>query len=288
MFATRIVAVGSSKFLENDTAEQVGANFFTNSIDWLVKKNAVLDIAPKKPQEYGVSLIPMSYRTVVWTAACLHPGRGPGLRHRHLVFPPQITVRFVMFRNSSTYVYLAIALGLFCYVTFIDKKIPGTKEREEAETQLFKFNPDDVTGLEITNLHGFFFFEKEDGHWEITQAGQHPRRRRHRRWRHQPDRLRPAAARDRGRWQLRQGRIQPEGMGPASHRGRARRHSHQGQAVRTARRAQDGDQRQMSMPALPAARTSRCGSSPARSRTCLKRTCPISAAAMSSISIPTT
>jgi hypothetical protein len=74
-----------------------------------------------------------------------------------------------MLRNSSTYVYLAIALGLFCYVTFIDKKIPGTKEREEAQKQLFTLNPDDVTGLEITNLHGFFFFEKVDGHWEIRK-----------------------------------------------------------------------------------------------------------------------
>ncbi len=75
-----------------------------------------------------------------------------------------------MFRNSSsTYIYLAIVLGLFCYVIFIDKKIPGTKESEEAETQLFQLNPDDVISLEFTNLHGFFFFQKVDGHWEIRK-----------------------------------------------------------------------------------------------------------------------
>jgi ABC-type uncharacterized transport system involved in gliding motility auxiliary subunit len=74
MFATRIVAVGAAKFLENDTQDPVSANFFTNSVDWLVKKNAVLDIAPKKPQEYGVSLNPISYRTVVWCAAFFIPG----------------------------------------------------------------------------------------------------------------------------------------------------------------------------------------------------------------------
>lgn len=74
MFATRIVAVGASKFLENDSAESVGANFFTNSIDWLVKKDAVLDIAPKKALQYGVSLNPISYRTVVWCAAFFIPG----------------------------------------------------------------------------------------------------------------------------------------------------------------------------------------------------------------------
>ena len=74
MFATRIVAVGASKFLENNTADATGANFFTNGLDWLVKKDAVLDIAPKKPQEYGVSLNPISYRTVVWCAAFFIPG----------------------------------------------------------------------------------------------------------------------------------------------------------------------------------------------------------------------
>ncbi len=74
-----------------------------------------------------------------------------------------------MFRNSSTYIYLAVALGLFCYLAFIDKKIPGTKEREQAETQLFQLNPDDVTGLEITNLHGFFYFQKINNHWEIAK-----------------------------------------------------------------------------------------------------------------------
>jgi ABC-type uncharacterized transport system involved in gliding motility auxiliary subunit len=74
MFGTRVIAVGSSKFLENDTADNVGENFFTNSIDWLVKKNAVLDISPKKPQEYGISLNPISYRTVVWCAGFFVPG----------------------------------------------------------------------------------------------------------------------------------------------------------------------------------------------------------------------
>ena len=74
-----------------------------------------------------------------------------------------------MFRSSSTYVYLAIAVGLFCYLTFVDKKLPGTKDIEQAETQVFQLNPDDVVALELNNLHGFFYFEKVDGHWEIRK-----------------------------------------------------------------------------------------------------------------------
>jgi len=74
VFATRIVAIGASKFIDNETIEQVGANLFSNSVDWLVKKDAVLDIAPKKPSEYGVALSPMSYATLAWTASGVIPG----------------------------------------------------------------------------------------------------------------------------------------------------------------------------------------------------------------------
>jgi len=71
---TRIVLVGSAHFLENDSADPVSTNFFINALDWLVKKNAVLSIEPKRPQEYGVSLSPMSERTVDWTALIVIPG----------------------------------------------------------------------------------------------------------------------------------------------------------------------------------------------------------------------
>lgn len=74
-----------------------------------------------------------------------------------------------MSRYSSTYTLLFIAVGLICYLTFVDKKLPGTKALEEQEKQLFQLDPDEVTGLEITNLHGFFFFEKVDGHWEVRK-----------------------------------------------------------------------------------------------------------------------
>ena len=72
--ATRLVVIGSSKFVRNDTADTVGINFFTNSVDWLVKKQAVLDINPKIPQQYGLSLSPMQARTVGWMSLFFIPG----------------------------------------------------------------------------------------------------------------------------------------------------------------------------------------------------------------------
>jgi hypothetical protein len=73
-----------------------------------------------------------------------------------------------MFRSRSTFVYLVVVLGLVCYVTFIDKKIPGTAQLAASEAQLFKFDQDAVTGLEIDNVKGSFVFQKKNDHWEIT------------------------------------------------------------------------------------------------------------------------
>lgn len=73
-FATRVVAVGAARFLENANQDAVGSNFFTNSVDWLVKKNAVLDISPKIPQQYSLTLNPISLRTLMWCALFFIPG----------------------------------------------------------------------------------------------------------------------------------------------------------------------------------------------------------------------
>jgi ABC-type uncharacterized transport system involved in gliding motility auxiliary subunit len=76
---TRVIAIGASKFLENDVAmakgeaDTLGANFFNNCLDWLVKKDATLDIAPKVPQDYGVNLSPMSGRTLAWVCEFFIP-----------------------------------------------------------------------------------------------------------------------------------------------------------------------------------------------------------------------
>jgi ABC-type uncharacterized transport system involved in gliding motility auxiliary subunit len=72
--AARIVAIGAAKFLQNSVAEPINLNLFANALDWLVKKDAVLDIAPKIPQEYDLSLSPLQTRTVEWTALIVVPG----------------------------------------------------------------------------------------------------------------------------------------------------------------------------------------------------------------------
>ena len=73
-----------------------------------------------------------------------------------------------MFSGRSTFIYLVVVLGLVCYLTFIDKRIPSTSDAAKAELHLFTFDQSLVTGLEITNVHGSFTFENKNDHWEIT------------------------------------------------------------------------------------------------------------------------
>jgi ABC-type uncharacterized transport system involved in gliding motility auxiliary subunit len=73
MPATRVVAVGCSTFLQADAENSVAVNFFTNGIDWMVKKDAVLDIAPKKPTDYGLTVNPVSFRTTFWITVVFLP-----------------------------------------------------------------------------------------------------------------------------------------------------------------------------------------------------------------------
>ncbi len=74
-----------------------------------------------------------------------------------------------MLRYSNTLVLVAIVVGLLCYLTFVDNRQPGTQQLEEDKNILLKFEPEDVTELEITNVHGTFIFIKTNNHWEIRK-----------------------------------------------------------------------------------------------------------------------
>ncbi len=78
-----------------------------------------------------------------------------------------------MLRIRSTYLYLAVALGLFCYIFFIDTKNKSTKETTQSAGRLFEFNADEVTWLQITNANGTVVLEKQpDKRWKIVKPVQ--------------------------------------------------------------------------------------------------------------------
>lgn len=77
-----------------------------------------------------------------------------------------------MLRIRSTYLYLAVALGLFCYIYFIDVKIKSTDESTRSQGLLYSFNADDINWLQVTNASGTVLLEKKEGHWKITKPVQ--------------------------------------------------------------------------------------------------------------------
>ncbi|MES2309485.1 MAG: GldG family protein [Verrucomicrobiota bacterium] len=71
---TRLVAIGSSLFLVNGKIEGTGIDFMTNLLNWMTKKETVLGISPKVPQEYSINLSPMQLQSVTVVSLIVIPG----------------------------------------------------------------------------------------------------------------------------------------------------------------------------------------------------------------------
>ena len=52
----RLVAFGSSRFARNDSLTGGNADLFMNAVNWLLKRQQLLGIAAKAPQEFNLNL----------------------------------------------------------------------------------------------------------------------------------------------------------------------------------------------------------------------------------------
>lgn len=77
-----------------------------------------------------------------------------------------------MFRIRSTYLYLAVALGLFCYIYFIDFKFKSTTEIARTAGNLYDFRADEITHLEITSAGATTVLDKQGDRWKIVKPVQ--------------------------------------------------------------------------------------------------------------------
>jgi hypothetical protein len=71
---TRLLVVGSSSFLTNGNLDGLGVDFLTNALNWMLKKEVAIGIAPKTPQEYPFKLTPLELRTISGFALIVAPG----------------------------------------------------------------------------------------------------------------------------------------------------------------------------------------------------------------------
>ena len=71
---TRVVAIGSSAFLINRNIDGTGVDFISSLINWMTKKETVLGISPKIPQEYALNLSPMQMTSITWMSLMIIPG----------------------------------------------------------------------------------------------------------------------------------------------------------------------------------------------------------------------
>jgi ABC-type uncharacterized transport system involved in gliding motility auxiliary subunit len=63
----RMVVFGSSAFIANSSQQGPAVDLFMNSLNWLLKRQQLIGIAPKAPQEFGLSLDPFQTRAIFLT-----------------------------------------------------------------------------------------------------------------------------------------------------------------------------------------------------------------------------
>ena len=71
---TKWMIVGASGFVTNRNLDSVGVDFFTNSLNWMLKKDVAIGIGPKSPLEYGLKVSPLQSRTITWLVWMVLPG----------------------------------------------------------------------------------------------------------------------------------------------------------------------------------------------------------------------
>ncbi len=70
---TRFLIVGSSTFITNRYLDGRGIDFFTNGLNWMLKRDTAIGISPKVPQEYPLNVTPAQAARVSWLACLLFP-----------------------------------------------------------------------------------------------------------------------------------------------------------------------------------------------------------------------
>lgn len=73
VMGTRILVIGTSTFLLNGARNNLCEDFIAGALNWMVKKDVSLGIAPKMHQEYNLNLSPLQQRSVLLMSCMVMP-----------------------------------------------------------------------------------------------------------------------------------------------------------------------------------------------------------------------
>jgi ABC-2 type transport system permease protein len=71
---SRMIVVGSSKFIDNDALDERTANFFLSSLNWLLEREQLIGIAPKQVKTFTLNLPDAQVQQIFWITILAIPG----------------------------------------------------------------------------------------------------------------------------------------------------------------------------------------------------------------------
>src|SRR5215207_8927254 len=70
---------------------------------------------------------------------------------------------------KHTIILVLVAVGLWAYVEFVDRKMPTTREREEKKGRLFDFDRDKISAVSIKTPESKMELRREGNTWRLDE-----------------------------------------------------------------------------------------------------------------------
>jgi ABC-type uncharacterized transport system involved in gliding motility auxiliary subunit len=71
---SRMIVVGSAKFVDNDALDERTANFFVSSLNWLLEREQLIGVAPKQIKTFTLNLPEAQVQQIFWMTILALPG----------------------------------------------------------------------------------------------------------------------------------------------------------------------------------------------------------------------
>ncbi len=72
-------------------------------------------------------------------------------------------------KTRTTFLLLIVAAGLFAFIKLYEGNMPGTREATEREQYVVAFDPEKITGFNLSNKEGRIEARKKAGEWRLEK-----------------------------------------------------------------------------------------------------------------------
>ena len=179
---TRMVVVGTSRFVDNSDLAGGNLDFFMNSLNWLLQREQSVAVSPKTPEEFRLDMSPNQQMTVYILVMGGMPlavaiiglmvwlGRSEMTAlddRRHRAIPPMAKALVWKPRTTLALVLIALVLGGFVAVDYY--RGTSTDKAQTKSQRVLDFQSKEISAVTIELTNQTYALERSGDQWQIKQ-----------------------------------------------------------------------------------------------------------------------